>query len=64
MYKQKSLIYKLSRSKAPKHSKFSVTDIGGKSLDFLCGVGFSFRKNFANLGFLAKVSVSVESIIP
>ena len=34
MRKQKAPIYKLSRSKAPKHIKLNITDIREKSLDF------------------------------
>ena len=35
MLKKKAPIYKLSRSKAPKHSSFSVADIWEKPVDFL-----------------------------
>ena len=34
MHKQKALVYKLSRSKAPKHSKFRLTDIREKPVAF------------------------------
>ena len=66
MHKQIALIYKLSCSKTPKFSKFRVTDIRDKPVNFLwypTGVDFSSRNNFANLGSFAKVSISVESII-
>ena len=35
MYKQKATIYKLSRSKAPKHGKFRHTDMRENPVDFL-----------------------------
>ena len=34
MHKQKVPIYKLSRSKAPKHGKFRLTDIRENPVDF------------------------------
>ena len=34
MYKQKATIYKLSRSKAPKHGKFRLTDMRENPVDF------------------------------
>ena len=66
MHKQKAPIYKLSCSIAPKNGKFRVADIRETQWSFLwyhTGVDFSSRNKFANVGFFAKVSVSVESII-
>ena len=57
MHKEKALIYKLSRSKAPKHSKFRLTDMQEKPRRLYS------RNNFANLSFFAIVSVPVQSII-
>ena len=53
MQKEKAPIYKLSRSKAPKHSKFAITDMQEKPVDYFfvsdTGVEFSSSNNFANL---------------
>ena len=55
----------LSRNKAPKHSKFAITNIREKPVDFFLlpntGGDFSLRNNFANSGSLAKVSVPVHN---
>ena len=55
-------------AKHPKHSKFAITDMQQKSVDFFLlyctGIDFSACENFANLSFSAKVSVPVQSIIP
>ena len=68
MHKQKTLIYKLSHSKASKHGKFRSADIYEKNQwTFLwcrTGIDFNSCNNLANKGFFAKVSVPVESIIP
>ena len=65
---QKMLIYKLSRSKAPKTQQIChyrhATKTSGLFLLYSTGVNSSSRNNFANLGSLANVSVSVQSIIP
>ena len=62
---RKAPIYKL---KHPKHSKFAITDMWQKQVDFFLlystGADFSFRNNFANLGSFGKVSVPVQLIIP
>ena len=54
----------IPQQKHPKHSKFAVTDIREKPVDFLLlfntGVDFSLRNNFANSGSFAKVSVPVH----
>ena len=51
-----------------KHSKFTITDIREKPVDFFSlydtGVDFISRNNFSNLGSFAKVSILVGSIIP
>ena len=55
--KQKAPIYKLSLSKAPKPSKFRVTDIQENQWTFLWyrkGVDLSSRNNFANQAPLKK----------
>ena len=57
MHKQKAPICMLSRSKAPKHRKFRVTDIREKPVDFLwyrTDVDFSYRSNFATKVLLQK----------
>ena len=64
MLKHKAPIYKLSRGKVPKHSKFTVTDIRENQWTFFYGADFSSRNNFSNLGSFAKVFVPVKSIIP
>ena len=54
--------FKLSYSKALKHSKFRHTDTrkaSGLFLWYHTGVDFSFCNNFAKFGFFAKVSVPV-----
>ena len=44
--------------KHPKHSKFAITDIGEKPVNFFLlfntGINFSLRNNFANSGSFAK----------
>ena len=64
----KAPIYTLSRSKALKtqqicHYRYAKKT-SGLFLLYDTGVDFSSRNNFANLDTFAKVSVSVESIIP
>ena len=51
----------------PKRSKFSVTNISERPVDFLrhqTSVDVSLRNTFTNLGSFEKVSIPVESIIP
>ena len=63
----KTPIYRLSHSKAPKTQQTCHYRHGRKtSRLFLCdtGVDFISRNNFANVGFFAKVFVSVQLIIP
>ena len=57
MHKQKASINMLSRSKAPKIRQITVTDMREKPVDF--GVNLRSCNNFANLGSVAKVFVSV-----
>ena len=49
---------------AQKHSKFAITDIREKPVNFFLlfntGVDFGLRNNFANSGSFAKVSVPVH----
>ena len=64
---EKSRIYKLSGSKAPKtqYTVFRVTDIREKPVNFFCCItrDFSSHNNFANLGSFAQVSIPVQSRI-
>ena len=50
--------------KHPKHSKFAITNIREKPVNFFLlfntGADFSLRNNFAKSGFCAKVSVPVH----
>ena len=50
-------------AKHPKHNKLAITDIREKPVDSFNDIYFSSRNNFANLGFFAKVSVPIGSII-
>ena len=63
----KALIYKLSRSKAPKTQQIynyrHARKNSGSCLLYDTGAAFSSRNNFANLGSFADVSVPVGSII-
>ena len=64
---ERAPIYMLPRSNAPKCSKFKVTDIREKQVDFLwhrTGVDFSSRNNLTKLGSFGKIFVPVETIIP
>ena len=54
-------------AKHSKRSKFAITHMWGKQVNFLLyntGVDFISRNNFANLGSFAKFSVPVQSVIP
>ena len=55
-------------AKHPKLNKFAITDMLEKPVDFFyCttrGVDFNSHHNFANFGIFAKVSISVQSVIP
>ena len=65
---EKSPIYKLSRSKAPKAQQTCgsrhTRKTNGLFYGHYTGVGYGFRNNLAYLGSFANVSVPVESIIP
>ena len=68
MRKEKSPIYKLSRSKPPETRQIGhyrhVKKISGLFLLHDTSVYFSSRNNLTNLGSFAKVFVSVRAIIP
>ena len=60
MHKQKAPIYKLSRNKAPKHSKFRATDIREKPVNFFMAphsANISSRSDIANFGSFDEVSI-------
>ena len=63
----KAPIYMLSRSKAPKYSKFSIANIREHRWIFLwyrMGVDFCSRNNFKDFCSFAKDSVLLESMMP
>ena len=60
----KDLIYKLSRSKAPKTQQFCHYRHARKTSGLFLLYDVNSRNNFANLGSFAKVSIPVGSIIP
>ena len=63
MHEQKAPIYKLSRGKVPEHSKFRLTDIWDKPVDFVwCPTGVDLAPAIILLTW--KSFVSVKSIIP
>ena len=62
---RKTPIYMLFRSKAPKCSKFSVTNIREKPKNFFMAPhGRRSPNNLTNSGSIAKVFVPVKTIIP
>ena len=57
MHTQRARI-NMSHSRAPKTQQIAITDMREKLVDFVDGVYFGSRNNFANLSSLAKSSLS------